>query len=153
MRQVLRTVGGEHLGDVRIQLGHALADVRRTAHGIGKVGGFVRGAGIIAPLGHLAGLLIRFAAPVLRFLRLRALQQRIALQFGVHEGLKLDVRHLQQPDRLLHLRRHDQGLTLADLQSLTQRHRPVSPSLRHEHGDRRKTPAGRHIITEGPYKP
>ena len=41
---------------------------------------------------------------------------------SVDEGLQLEVRHLQQLDRLLQLRRHHQGLALAEFESLVQRH-------------------------------
>ena len=42
------------------------------------------------------------------------LQQRIALQFLLHEGRKVKVRQLQQLDRLHQLRRHNQRLRLAE---------------------------------------
>gem|GEM_PF-5604965 len=48
-----------------------------------------------------------------------ALQQGVAFQFGLDEGLKLQVRQLQQLDRLLQLGRDDQPLPLSDLQPLT----------------------------------
>jgi hypothetical protein len=38
-----------------------------------------------------------------RLLGLLALQQRVALQLGLDEGLELEVRQLQQLDRLLQL--------------------------------------------------
>jgi hypothetical protein len=41
-----------------------------------------------------------------------ALQQRIALQLGLDEGLQLKVGQLQQLDRLLQLGRDDQTLAL-----------------------------------------
>ena len=53
-----------------------------------------------------------------------ALQQRILLQLLFAILGKLDVRQLQQLDRLLQLRRHHQRLALADLQPLRQRHGP-----------------------------
>jgi hypothetical protein len=40
------------------------------------------------------------------------LQQRIALQFLLDESRQVEIRQLQQLDRLLQLRRHDQGLAL-----------------------------------------
>ena len=43
------------------------------------------------------------------------LQQRIALDFLVDEPVELEMRQLQQPDRLHQLRRHHQGLRLAQL--------------------------------------
>ena len=48
-------------------------------------------------------------------LGLVALQQGIALQLGLDELLELDVRQLQQLDRLLQLGRDDQPLPLSDL--------------------------------------
>ncbi len=48
-----------------------------------------------------------------------ALQQGIAFQLGLDEGLQLQVRQLQQLDRLLQLGRDDQPLPLPDLQPLT----------------------------------
>ncbi|MNN92277.1 hypothetical protein D3C81_2105340 [compost metagenome] len=48
-----------------------------------------------------------------------ALQQRVALQLALDEGLQLEVRQLQQLDRLLQLGRDDQPLTLSDLKPLT----------------------------------
>ena len=48
-------------------------------------------------------------------LRLGALEQRIALDLLVDELVELDMGQLQQPDRLHQLRRHHQGLGLAQL--------------------------------------
>ena len=44
-----------------------------------------------------------------------AFQQRIALQLLMHEILQFKRRHLQQLDRLLQLRRHDQRLRLTQV--------------------------------------
>ena len=44
-----------------------------------------------------------------------ALQQRIALQFLLDEGREVEIRQLQQLDRLHQLRRHHQRLRLAEL--------------------------------------
>jgi hypothetical protein len=48
-------------------------------------------------------------------LALIALQQRVALQLGLDEGVELDVRQLQQLDRLLQLRSDDEALALPEL--------------------------------------
>ena len=42
-------------------------------------------------------------------------EQRVLFQLGLDKGLKLDVRQLQQFDRLLQLRRYDQTLALSKL--------------------------------------
>ena len=55
------------------------------------------------------------ASTVLSSLGLHAFQQRVALDFLVDEAVKLEMRQLQQPDRLHQLRRHHQGLRLAQL--------------------------------------
>ena len=52
-------------------------------------------------------------------LGLLALQQGIALDLGLDEGVELLVRQLQQLDRLLHLGRDDQPLALPYLKPLT----------------------------------
>lgn len=44
-----------------------------------------------------------------------ALQERIALQLGLDEGVELDVRQLQQLDGLLQLRGDDEALALPEL--------------------------------------
>ena len=67
-----------------------------------------------------------------------ALQQRIALQFGLDEGGELGVGHLQQLDRLQQLRRQHHRLALPHRQSVRQRHpqpplfdcRPSAPPRR-----------------------
>ena len=51
-----------------------------------------------------------------------ALQQRIALQFGLDERGELGVGHLQQLDRLQKLRRQHHRLALPHRQSVRQRH-------------------------------
>ena len=50
-----------------------------------------------------------------------ALEQRIALQLALDEGLELKVRQLQQLDRLLQLRGDDQPLPLTKLLPRPQR--------------------------------
>ena len=51
-----------------------------------------------------------------------AFQQRVPLQLVLDIGLKLEIGKLQQLDRLLQLRGHHQGLTLAHLQARDHRH-------------------------------
>ena len=45
-------------------------------------------------------------------------EERIALDFGLYELGKFDVRQLQELDRLLQLRSHHQGLALAHVETL-----------------------------------
>ena len=45
-----------------------------------------------------------------------ALEQRIALELRLDEGVELEVGQLQQPNRLLQLRRHHQLLALPQLE-------------------------------------
>ena len=52
-----------------------------------------------------------------------ALEQRIALEFRLDERVEFEVRQLQQPDRLLQLRRHHQLLALPELEACRKRHR------------------------------
>ena len=47
-----------------------------------------------------------------------ALEQRIAFKLAFDIGLQLEVGHLQQLDRLLQLRRHDQGLALFEFEAV-----------------------------------
>ena len=56
------------------------------------------------------------------FAVLRPLQQRIARQFILDEGVQLDIRHLQQLDRLQQLRRQNHCLALPDRQFGRKRH-------------------------------
>ena len=75
------------------------------------LGGFALGAGGFRRLRRLArrlGLGRRFIA----------LEQRILLDLGIDIEGKLDVRQLQQLDRLLQLRRHDQRLRLPKIETL-----------------------------------
>jgi hypothetical protein len=51
-----------------------------------------------------------------------SLEQRVALDFRFQEGLQLDIRHLQELDRLLQLRRHHQPLGLAQFEFGTYSH-------------------------------
>ncbi len=59
-------------------------------------------------------------------LALGALEQRIAFELALDIGGEIEAGELQQLDGLHQLRRHHQGLALAELQSLRQRHRWVS---------------------------
>lgn len=45
-----------------------------------------------------------------------ALQERVALHFGLDIAREVETGHLQELDRLHELRRHDQGLALTDFQ-------------------------------------
>jgi hypothetical protein len=49
-----------------------------------------------------------------------ALEQGIALELGLDEGVELEIRQLQQLDRLLQLRRDDKALALPKLQSVAE---------------------------------
>ena len=69
----------------------------------------------------------RVGALLLDFGALVALEQRVALQLLVDEGLQFHVGHLQQLDGLLQLRRHHQGLALAEVEPLVQRHGARQP--------------------------
>ena len=60
---------------------------------------------------------------------LGALEERVALEFGLDIGGEIEMGELQQLDRLQQLRRHHQGLALAELQPLQQTHRE-RPMLR-----------------------
>ena len=56
------------------------------------------------------------SASVARFLgRVEPFEQGIALDLLIDEAIELDMRQLQQPYRLHELRRHHQGLRLAQL--------------------------------------
>ena len=66
-------------------------------------------AGIFAPLGR------RLARNRWLGAVTGALKQRIALQFLLDEGRKVEIGQLQQLDRLHQLRRHHQRLGLAEL--------------------------------------
>ena len=56
-----------------------------------------------------------------------AFEQRVLLEFGFDVFREFQIGKLQQLDRLLQLRRHDQGLALSQLQTLCQRHVPPRP--------------------------
>ncbi|GJE07550.1 hypothetical protein AOPFMNJM_2879 [Methylobacterium jeotgali] len=62
-------------------------------------------------------------------LALDPLEQRVALQLGIHVGGEVELGELQELDRLQELRRHHQGLTLAHLQPLQQAHRGLPRTL------------------------
>jgi len=49
-------------------------------------------------------------------------QQGVALEFLLDVGRELDIRELQQFDRLLQLRRHDERLRLSQLEARSQSH-------------------------------
>ena len=53
-------------------------------------------------------------------------QQRVLLQLLIDEFPDLEIGQLQQLDRLLKLRRHDERLRLPQVQSLDETHRPPS---------------------------
>ena len=59
--------------------------------------------------------------------RRRQLQQRVLLDLGGDVVGELEVRHLQQLDRLLQLRRHHQRLVLPELDAGRERHQPGGP--------------------------
>ena len=84
-------------------------------------GGRFEGAHDVRPgrLRRGGGLVFRL---LLDLAALVTLEERVALQLLVDEGLELDVGHLQQLDRLLQLRRHDESLALAEFEPLVQRH-------------------------------
>ena len=60
-----------------------------------------------------------------------ALEQGITLELGLDEDLELEIAELEQLDRLLQLRRDDQGLALPQFQTCTERHPapPIGPLL------------------------
>ena len=93
--------------------------VRRQALGPGQIerigwlhGGLARGRVGLGLTGGGVGLR---AVALFALGPLVAFEQRIALKFPLHIGRKFHAGKLQQLDRLLQLRRHDQGLTLAKL--------------------------------------
>jgi len=63
------------------------------------------------------------------FRRVGALEQRIALEFGLDVGAQLYVGQLEQPNSLLQLGCHHQLLALSQLQFWRKRHN--SPDRRH----------------------
>ena len=65
-----------------------------------------------------AGRAVPLGIPV----AVNSLQQRVALELRFHIGGKVEMGELEQLDRLQQLRRHHQGLPLAHLQPLHQRH-------------------------------
>ena len=69
----------------------------------------IAGIGEFGPLGDRLARDRRFRAVA------GAFQQRIALQLLLDEGRKVEIRQLQQLDRLHQLRRHNQRLRLAEL--------------------------------------
>ena len=83
--------------------------------GVGHLFGNDRAVGLCGRLGILVSLV--------------ALQQRIAFQLGVDEGLDLKIRHLQQLDRLLQLGRDDQPLALPYLQPLSEHRLSPQPGV------------------------
>ena len=62
---------------------------------------------------------------------LRAIEQRIAFELLFDIIGEFEIRKLQQLDRLLQLRRHDQRLALPHFESLCQRHVPPPPTIRY----------------------
>ena len=100
--------------------GVAVDVVGAGVDGVRRIAGPAVLEGHFRPVGGLGGGLRRLG-------RIRAVgivvvtrQQRIALQLGFDEGLKLQVRQLEQLDRLLELGRDDEPLPLPDLQPLTE---------------------------------
>ena len=71
-----------------------------------------------SPAASEAGRAVPLGIPV----AVNSLQQRVALEFRFHIGGKVEMGELEQLDRLQQLRRHHQGLPLAHLQALHQRH-------------------------------
>jgi hypothetical protein len=55
---------------------------------------------------------------------------RFSLEFGFNVGDQVEIRELQQLDRLHQLRRHHQRLALADLESLRKRHGKLAELVR-----------------------
>ncbi len=88
----------------------------RQRVGAGVIGGIGRG---LAPIGQLVGRRT-FGRQGVGF---GALEQRVALQLLLDEGGDLLVGELQQLDRLPQLRRHDQRLALAELETRADGHR------------------------------
>jgi hypothetical protein len=64
----------------------------------------------------------RGALLLLRDLLLDLLEDRVCLELLRHDGLELHARHLQQLDRLLQRRRHDQPLRKLEGEFLLERH-------------------------------
>ena len=79
------------------------------------------GAGVVDAVGGKVARGLDGRLGVRLGVALVALEQGIALQLGVHEGVELKIRQLQQLDRLLQLRRDDQTLALPYLKSRAER--------------------------------
>jgi hypothetical protein len=108
---------GEHVVEAGVEIALDLPHVRAHLRGHPALG-----------LGRLEAVAaVRLVTIGTGHIVLDALQQRVALQLGVHVGHEIEVRELQQLDRLQKLRRHDQGLTLAYLKPLRQAHRSNAP--------------------------
>ena len=87
--------------------------VRLASHRAGVEPAIVLGKPVGILSGGFACLALRLDRDFLA--RLDAFEQRVALDFLINEAVKLEMRQLQQPDRLHQLRRHHQGLRLAQL--------------------------------------
>ncbi|MNQ95860.1 hypothetical protein D3C85_1114380 [compost metagenome] len=109
--RIALAIGVALAGRVVIEiLGAGIHGALGVARGFGELQfGVVAGGGGFNGFG--GGLAARFA--------LVALQQGVPFQFALDEGFQLEIRQLQQLDRLLQLGRDDQPLTLSDLKPLT----------------------------------
>ena len=77
-----------------------------------------------------------------QILTLVALEQRVLLELGLHEGVELNVAQLQQLDRLLQLGSDDEPLALPELQSSIERHRALLAWDLQDFVTRRPPPGG-----------
>ncbi|MNE12769.1 hypothetical protein D3C80_1055850 [compost metagenome] len=100
-------------------LGARIHGLFGLARGLGELqlAGFAGGGGLD---GLVAGLAAGFTFV--------ALQQGVSFQLALDEGFQLEIRQLQQLDRLLQLGRDDQPLSLSDLQPLTDHGALVPPA-------------------------
>ena len=101
--------------------------IARNAEVGTSVVAFLIGGAVAVVFRPLGGLPLAGGASIAigrrRFrLGLGALQQRIALDLGLHERAQLDVGQLQQSDSLLQLGGHHQLLALSQLQFRHKRH-------------------------------
>ena len=105
------------VGNATGVVGLAKIDIERRGH-LGRqcvpLRQLRRIGGLADPLRHLIGC----GTFGIRHLRaVVALQQRIPLQLLLDEARHLDVGELQKLDRLTQLRRHDQSLSLAEIEA------------------------------------
>ncbi len=106
-----RPGGGVQPGLVREIAALALGRVLRLSRGVGR-----RSIGLSGPA-RLAPFFGPFAVG-----GLGPLEQRVLLDLVLDESRELEVRHLQQLDRLLQLGRHDERLGLAQIEACRDRH-------------------------------